>query len=255
MVQVVALGLATHDGKELVRTNVGLIAAGVGVPTELDRFARDVLTSAILIGPDRTVVMLRAWASGEPVRYTRFTVLSGFGIEGDEQFPVQEGITIQSLPNRQDQLLALGAPEMWVGSPLSAMPYPLGTPHIYGAPAMVVDMAGGPVFSSADDVPLENKPVASGPFGLNDPSFQGLSLACDSPVTSSCAWSNIPIEVQSFMPWARFTPNHIVLFGEGRPHVPQPPVLTDETLARAIDLAHKIVEYGLGNQSRTAFDR
>ena len=247
--------LATHDGRELVRTNVGLIAASVRGPTELERFARDVLTSAVLIGPDRTVALLREWASGEPVRYTRFTVLSGFGIEGHRQFPVEEGVTIQSLPNRQDQLLALGAPEMWVGSPLSAMPYPLGAPDIYGAPAMVVDMAGGPVFYPADDVPFENKPVASGPFGLNDPSFQGLSLACDSPVSSSCAWSNIPIEVQSFAPWARFTANHIVLFGGGLPHVPQSRVLTDETLARAIELAHKIVEHGLGNQSRTALDR
>ena len=249
--------LATQDGKELVCTNIGLIAAGVGGPTELERFARDVLTSAVLIGPDRTVALLCAWARGEPVRYTRFTVLSGFGIEGEQQFPVEEGITIRSLPKRQSQLLAMGAPEMWLVSPDSAMPYPLGAPHIYGAPAMVVDMADGPVFSSAADValPFGHKPVASGPFGMNDASFQGLSLACDSPVTSSCEWSKIPIEVQSFTPWARFSPNHVVLFGEGRPHVPHPPVLTDETLAQAIDLAHKIVENGLGNQSRTALDR
>ena len=247
--------VAARDGKELVHTNVGLIAAGVGVPTELERFARDVLTSAVLVGPDRTVALLRAWAGGEPIRYIRYTVLSGFGIEGDRQFPVEEGVTIQPLPNRQNQLLALGAPEMWVGSPLSATPYPLGAPHIYGAPAMVVEMAGGPVFSTAGHIPFENKPVASGPFGLNDPSFQGLSLACDSPVSSSCAWSNIPIEVQSFVPWARFTANHIVLFGGGLPHVPQSPTLTDETLERAIELAHKIVEHGLGNNTRTALDR
>ena len=110
-----------------MRTNISLIAAGVGFATELDDFAKDVLSAAVLIGPDRTITLMRSWANGEPIRYTRFTVLSGIRIEGDqEQFPVEEGLTIQSLPKSQDQLLALGAPEMWAGSPLSVMPPSLG---------------------------------------------------------------------------------------------------------------------------------
>ena len=248
--------MTSLNGKELVRTNIGLVAAGAGGPTELDRFARQVLTSAILIGSTRTVTLLREWANGEPVRYTRFTVLSGFRIEGDQrQFPIEDGLTIQALPSSQDQLLALGAPEMWVGSPISFSPLPLGGPQIYGSPAMVMEMARGPVFSQAQEVPLENKPVASGPFGLNDESFHALALTCDAPVLSSCAWSRIPVDVQSFVPWARFTPNHVVLYDGGDAMFAPSATLTHEALARAIDLCHKIVEHGLGNKARTALAR
>ena len=248
--------VASVDGRELVRTNVSQIAASVGVPTELDGFAKDVLSAAVLIGPDRTVALLRSWANGEPIRYTRFTVLSGLRIEGDEQqFPVDEGFTIQSLPNNQGRLLALGAPEMWVGSRVSMMASPLGGPEIYGAPAMVMEMVVGPVFSPADDVWADSKYVASGAFGFNDPSLQGLTLACDSPVSPSCAWSRFAADVQSFVPWARMTPNGVVLFGGGGRHSAAAPVLTHETLAQAIDLAHSIMGHGLGQRTRTALDR
>ena len=252
----------TRDGDELVRTNIGIIAAGVGVPTTLDNFAEHVLTSAVLIGPDRTIACLRAWANGEPVTYTRFIVLSGLRIEGDPQrFHVEEGFTIQSLPRNQGELLALDAPEMWVGSPMSMMPSPLGGPEIYGAPAIVVDMTHGPVFSQAEGMSLKNKTVASGPLGrlyssgVHAPLFTGLSLACDSPVSPSCAWSRFPIEVQSFVPWARSTPNQVVLYGGGIGFSPPSLTLTSKTLARAIDLAHKVVEHGLGNKTRTALAR
>lgn len=91
--------VAWSDGKELVRSNISLIVAGVGYPTELDDFAKDVLSATALIGPDRTIALLRSWTDGEPISYTRFTVLSGLRIEGDdEQFPVEEGLTIRSLP-------------------------------------------------------------------------------------------------------------------------------------------------------------
>ena len=248
--------VAWVDGKELVRTNISLIAAGVGFATELDDFAKDVLSAAVLIGPDRTITLMRSWANGEPIRYTRFTVLSGIRIEGDqEQFPVEEGLTIQSLPKSQDQLLALGAPEMWAGSPLSVMPPSLGGPDIYGAPAMIMEISGGPVFSPADDISRDNRSVASGVFGFNDPSLQGLTLACDAPVSPSCGWSMFAADVQSFVPWARSTPNGVVLYGgNGRNFAPSS-VLTHEGLAQAIDLAHAIVEHGLGNKTRTALDR
>lgn len=251
----------TRDGEEFVRTNIGLIAASVGVPTTLDSFAEHVLTSAVLIGPNRTVALLRGWANGKPVTYTRFIVLSGLRIEGDQQrFHVEEGFTIQSLPSNQGELLALDAPEMWVGSPISMMP-PLGPPEIYGAPAMVFEMTHGPVFSPAESSPLENKSVASGPLarldslGVHAPPFAGLSLACDSPVSPSCAWSRIDRDVQSFVPWARSTPNQVVLYGDGLGFPPQPSALTVETLDRAIDLAGTVVEHGLGNKTRTALAR
>ena len=248
--------VAWADGKELVRRNVSMIAAGVGYPTELDDFAKDVLSAAVLIGPDRTIALLRSWADGEPIRYTRYTVLSGIRIEGDgEQFPVEEGLTIRSLPKRQDQLLALGAPEMWAGSPLSVMPPSLGGPDIYGAPAMVAEMSSGPVFSPADGTSRENGSVASGVFGFNDPSLQGLTLACDSPVAPSCGWSMIAADVQSFVPWARATPNGVVLFGGGGKNFAPTSGLTLESLAQAIDLARVIVEHGLGHKTRTALDR
>ena len=248
--------LAWADGKELVRSNISLIAAGVGYPTVLDDFAKEVLSAAVLIGPDRTIALLRSWTNGVPIRYTRFTVLSGIRIEGDqERFPVEEGLTIRSLPKSQDRLLALGAPEMWAGSPLSVMPPSLGGPDIYGAPAMVMEMSSGPVFSSEDGISRDNGSVASGVFGFNDPSFQGLTLACDSPVSPSCGWSMFASEVQSFVPWARSTPNGVVLFGgDGRNFAPSS-VLTRESLAQAIDLAHSIVEHGLGHKTRTALDR
>ena len=244
------------DGKERVRTNISLIAASVGIPTELDDFARDVLSAAVLIGPDRTIELLRSWSNGEPIRYTRFTVLSGIRIEGDqEQFPVEEGLTIRSLPTSQDRLLALGAPEMWAGSPLSVMPPSLGGPDIYGTPTMVMEMSSGPVFSPADGIRPDNRSVATGVFGFNDPSLQGLTLACDSPVSPLCGWSMFAADVQSFVPWARFTPNGVVLFGgDGRNFAPSS-VLTRESLAQAIDLAHSIVEHGLGHKTRTALDR
>ncbi|MCY4515488.1 MAG: HEPN domain-containing protein [Candidatus Tectomicrobia bacterium] len=248
--------ITSLDGKELVHTKIGLVAAGFGGPTELDRFARQVLTSAVLIGPARTVKLLREWANGEPVRYTRFTVLSGFRIEGDQpKFPVEDGLTIQSLPSSQDQLLALGAPEMWVGSPIPFSPLPLGGPQIYGSPAMVTEMALGPLFSQAQEVPLENKSVASGPFGLNDPSFHALSLACNSPVSPSCGWSRIPVDVQSFVPWARFAPNRVVLSGGDHTIFAPSPTLTHDSLGEAIELCHKLVEHGLGNNARTALAR
>lgn len=247
--------MTTRDEKEFVRTNIGLIAAGGGAPTELDRFASDVLTSAVLIGPYRTVALVRAWAEGESVRYTRFTVLSGFRIENDQQqFLVDEGLRIQSLPRNQNELLALGAPEMWVGSPLSMVP-PLGGPKLYGSPAMVVEMEHGPVFVADDQQWPESRPVAAGPFGFNDPSLNGLSLACGSAVSPSCAWSRIPVEVQSFVPWARSTPNHVVLYGEGLRRSSQVPILTNETLTQAIHLAAKMVEHGLGNKALTALAR
>ena len=244
------------DGKELVRTNISMIAANVGSPTELEDFAKDVLSAAVLMGPGRTVALLRSWANGEPIRYTRYTVLSGFRMEGDKQrFPVEEGLTIQSLPKSQDQLLALGAPEIWAGSPLSTMSPTLGGPDIYGAPVMVMEMAGGPVFSSADDKSLDNSSVASGAFGFNDPSLQGLTLACDSPVSPTCAWSRFAADVQSFVPWVRSTPNGVVLFGGGGRMFAPAPVLTYETFARAIDLARSIFAHGLGHKTRTALDR
>ena len=248
--------VASVDGKEHVRTNISMIVANVGFPTELEGFAKDVLSAAVLIGPDRTVALLRSWANGEHIRYTRYTVLSGFRIEGDEQqFPVEEGLTIQSLPKSQDQLLALGAPEIWAGSPLSTMPPTLGGPDIYGAPVMVMEMTGGPVFSSADDMSPDNRTVASGAFGFNDASLQGLTLACDSPVSPSCAWSRFAADVQSFVPWARSTPNGVVLFGGGGRKFAPAPMLTHETFARAIDLAHSIFAHGLGHKTRTALDR
>ncbi len=248
--------VAWADGKELVRTNVSVIAAGVGYSTELYDFAKDVLSATVLIGPDRTVALLRSWADGQPIRYTRFTVLSGIRIEGDdEQFRVEEGLTIRPLPKSQDRLLSLGAPEMWAGSPLSVMPPTLGGPDIYGAPAMVVEMSSGPVFSQADGMSRDNGSVASGVFGFNDPSLQGLTLACDSPVAPSCGWSMIAADVQSFVPRARAIPNGVVLFGgDGRNFAPSS-VLTRESLVQAIDLAHSIVEHGLGHKTRTALDR
>ena len=252
----------TRDGEEFVRTNIGLIAASVGVPTTLDSFAEHVLTSAVLIGPDNTVALLRSWANGEPVTYTRFIVLSGLRIEGDQQpFHVEEGLTIQSLPLNQGELLALDAPEMWVGSPMSMMSSPLGGPKIYGAPVMVFEMTHGPVFSPTDGLPLENKPVASGPLarlgslGVHAPPFAGLSLACDSPVSPLCAWSKIARDVQSFVPWARSTPNQVVLYGDGIGFPPQPSALTVKALGRAIDLAGMVAEHGLGNKTRTALAR
>ena len=251
----------TRDGEEFVRTNISLIAARVEVPTTLDTFAEHVLTSAVLIGSDRTVALLRGWANGEPVTYTRFIVLSGLRIEGEQQrFHVEEGFTVQSLPSNQRELLALDAPEMWVGSPISMMP-PLGGPEIYGAPAMVFEMTQGPVFSTDEDPPLENKPVASGPLaqldslGLHAPPFAGLSLACDSPVSPSCAWSRIARDVQSFVPWARSIPNHVVLYGGNLGFHPQSPTLTAEVLGRAIDLAGMVAEHGLGSKTRTALAR
>ena len=189
-------------------------------------------------------------------------MLSGLRIEADRQrFHVEEGFTIQSLPSNQRELLALDAPEMWVGSPISMMPSPLGGPEVYGAPAMVFEMTHGPVFSPAKGPPLENKLVASGPLarldsmGVHAPPFAGLSLACDSPVSPSCAWSRIANDVQSFVPWARSTPNQVVLYGDGFGFSPQSSVLTDETLAQAIDLARQVVEKGLGNKTRTALAR
>ena len=183
-------------------------------------------------------------------------MLSGFRIEGDEQrFPVEEGLTIQSLPKSQGKLHSLNAPEMWVGSPLSISPSPLGGPDIYGAPAMVMQMTGGPVFFPADKMSSDNRTVASGAFGFNDPSLQGLTLACNSPVKPSCAWSCFAADVQSFVPWARSTPNGVVLFGGGERNAAQVPVLTHETLVRAIDFAHSIFAYGLGHKTRTALDR
>ena len=248
--------VATHDEKELLRTNIGLIARGVGGPTELDSFASDVLTSAVLIGPDRTVGLLRAWAEGEPVRYTQFAVLSGFRIETDQQpFRVEEGLSIQSLPKEQNQLLALGAPEMWVGSSLSMIGLPLGGPEIYGAPAMVMQMEHGPVFSAKDTPWPEGRPIARGQFGLNDSSLNGLSLACGSAVSPSCAWSRIPVEVQSFVPWTRLNPNNVVLYGGGLRHFPQVPILTNKTLTHAIHLAEQMAQHGLGNKASTALAR
>ena len=253
--------IVTHDGNELVRTNIGLIAAGAGSPTTLGRFAEHVLTSAVLIGPDHTVALLRAWANGGPVTYTRFIVLSGLRIEGDEQrFDLDEGFTIQSLPKNQNQLLALDAPEMWVGSPMS-MAFPLGGPEIYGAPAIVIEMTHGPVFSQAEEADLENRAVASGPLarlyslGIDAPLFAGLALACDSPVSPSCAWSRFRTNVQSFVPWSRLTANQVVLYGSGTGFAPRSPILTDETLAQAIRLAHKVYDYGLGDKTRTALAR
>lgn len=248
--------LASVDGRELVRTNISLIAAGVRFPTELDRFAKDVLSAAVLIGPERTVALLRSWVNGEPIVYTSFTVLSGFRIEEDQQqFPVEGGLTIQSLPKSQDQLLALGAPEIWAGSPLSTIPPSFSGPDIYGAPAMVMEMASGSVFSSAGEIWPDNKSVASGVFGFNDPSLQGLTLACDSPVSPLCGWSRFAPDVQSFVPWARFTPNGVVLYpGGGRSFAP-PAVLTHESLTQAIELAHSISVHGLGHKTRTALDR
>ena len=254
--------LDPRDGDDLVRTNIGLIAAGVGVPTTLETFAEHVLTSAVLIGPDSTVALLRAWANGEPVTYTRFIVLSGLRIEGDQQrFPVEEGFTIQSLPTNQAELLALDAPEMWVGSPMSMMPSPLGGPEIYGAPAMVIEMTHGPVFSEGGETSLESTAVASGPLsrlyslGVQAPPFAGLSLACDSPVSPVCAWSRFAMDVQSFTPWVRSTANHVSLYGGGLSFSPSSPTLTEDTLTRATDLAHKVVEHGLGNNTRTALAR
>lgn len=251
----------TRDGDEFVQTNIGLIAAGVGSPTTLGRFAEHVLTAAVLIGSDRTVTLLRAWANGEPVTYTRFVVLSGLRIEGDEQkFGLDEGFKIQSLPNDQGQLLALHAPEMWVGSPMS-MAFPLGGPEIYGAPAMVIEMTQGPVFSQAEEITPESKTVASGPLGrlyslgTDAPLLAGLSLACNSPVSPSCAWSKFSTDVQSFVPWSRSIPNQVVLYGGRTGFSPRSPVLTDEALDQAIRLAGKVNEYGLGDKTRTALAR
>ena len=250
------------DGDELVRTNIGLIAAGVGGPTPLASLAESVLTSAVLIGSDRTVARLRAWANGEPVTYTKFIVLSGLRIEGDQQrFHVEEGFTIHSLPTNQADLLALDAPEMWVGSPMSLIPSPPGGPYIYGAPAMIVEMTLGPVFSKSKEMSLENRTAASGPLGQLDslgvhaPPFAGLSLACNSLVSPSCAWNRFPQEVQSFAPWARLTANHTVLYHGDLSLTPPSSKLTCESLARSIDIAQRVVDHGLGNKSRTALAR
>lgn len=248
--------VACADGKELVRSNISLIVASVGYPIELRDFAKVVLSAAVLIGPDRTIALLRSWIDGEPIRYTRFTVLSGIRIEGNqEQFQVEGGLTIQSLPTSQDRLLALGAPEMWAGSPLSVMPFSLGGPDIYGSPAMVEEMFSGPVFSPAEGDARGNGSVASGVFGFNDLSFQGLTLACNSPVSPSCGWSMFDSDVQSFVSWVRSTANGVVLYGGHGKNFVCSSVLTRESLAQAIDLAHSIFKHGLGHKTRTALDR
>ena len=250
-----------HNGDEYVGSNLGLIVAGVGTPTTLDRFTESVLTSAVLIGSDHTVSLLKSWVANEPIRYTRYTVLNGIQIEDDRnEFPIEEGFSIARLPKGQKELLDLQTPEMWVGTPMSMMGPPLGAPQIYGAPAIVVEMTCGPVFNRGDD-DLSYTPVAQGPcarlgaMGLESPLFAGLSLACGSAVSPSCAWSNIDEALQSFLPWARLTPNHIVLYGSGGAFPAQPPTLTDATLTHSIKLAGKIAEYGLGDKTRTALAR
>jgi len=243
------------NGDEFVLTHLDYIVGGVGMyGTPFHRFAKQVLTSAVLVGPDKTVSILRAWVDGEPIRFTRFTALSGLTMEKDREFSLG-GLTIRRLPAGQRGLHDLGAPDAWVGSPLSMMGIPLGGPRIFSAPAVVVKRTAGPVFADSKDMAEPGfKTVDSFIVGPDESLMAGLSLASDSAVAPTCAWSQFPVDVYSFVPLARFIGNQAVLYGSAHSGMGEK-ALTDEIFAKALHLAGKIVAHGIGTNTRRALAR
>ncbi len=90
------------------RLGTGLVSLMGGAleyaePT-VDEFARTLVRAGLILGPQRTVEILRGWVNDEPYRYRRMMLLTG--VQCEEPLSLEEGVRIMQLPTNPAEVLA-----------------------------------------------------------------------------------------------------------------------------------------------------
>lgn len=194
------LGQFYDSDADQVGCGASYVVTGVGGPLALDRFAKDMVLAATVLGPHRTVAYLDEWACGVPMRATHVMVLRGLRIEKDT-LHVSEGVRLRRTPDNVGDLIRdFGPPSTMVspGADFAATLGPSGATRMLNGLALCADVIHEPVFC-IPDAPMGGLPVRKTETELDLRAVvDGLSLACNNAVAVACGWRRIETELHAF---------------------------------------------------------
>ena len=168
------------------------VISGLVEDVTFDRLVADMVTSAAILGPDRVVSAVLAWADGEPGKYVRTWVLRG--VELPEPLGLRDkGIRFEKLPDRSDN--------QYYGDD---SPF-LSISELLNQPVLRFDVTVDPMFYTpwADENALDrmtrvrNKAVVAPALQDLDLNrlLDALSLVCRSSVQAIYEWNDYDDEM------------------------------------------------------------
>ena len=115
---------------------------------DLDRFAKDMVLAAGILGPNRIIHHLGAWARGTPIQATHIVVFRGLKME-QESLPLSEGVRLVRMSNNVRGLIRNFGPPATMVSPGMDMATALGSfgpdLNLLNATALCMDALHRPV--------------------------------------------------------------------------------------------------------------
>ena len=188
------------DSDGIIGSNLVTIVTGTKVETSVEQFARDLVRSAALSGPSRSVALLRGWLAGRPIHYERFVALRGFAFFPENgQLAIVPGVNLVRLPVEFEDLRRvvpedlLGPMDVLGGGGASLSP----GQQLRGRPALRVCAKAEPVFYDPGS-PVAWPDFAHRSLHVSEDFVSAFALACDSPVEQTFAWEHFDPDVQSF---------------------------------------------------------
>lgn len=189
--EMLAKAMAPYvDDRNRVGSGITLEIGGGPVPSEIADYSRGLVASAALFGVSRTSEAMLGWITGEPVRYTRVTVLRGIELEAPQE--LCEGVWFERLPNRGEELAKLVSEELM--ERIDSNPGEIDLPN---STVLCCDATAGPAFHhprKADASSGRARVTVEPAFPAGDWPLllQALSLACDSRVRPTYWWTRVP---------------------------------------------------------------
>jgi hypothetical protein len=177
---------AFADDEGRVVTGAVFVTGGGPSPPGINGFSRGLVASAALFGLARTVEAMLGWIDGEPVHFTRMVALSGITV--DDPLELYRGVRFMRLPHRSEDL-AKYVPGGLVDMINTA---PWGV-ELLNTTVLCYERTVSPVFQGLRDG-LDLSPAVSGaaPAETEWPLLRrALSLACDSRVHETYAWTRV----------------------------------------------------------------
>lgn len=155
---------------------------------ELERFAKDMIYVAAILGEVQAAQMIVDWADDAPIEFQRFYVLTGISVEG--AVALADGVRIEKLPNSTNEIYRRIP---WVIGPDRASDF-------LGRTMIVIDCQSGFDLSKWETNDMGQVWFESS-AGMDhfdiDWFCDSLSLSCDNHVSWTKAW-------RDFGPWTVF---------------------------------------------------
>ena len=165
---------------------------GGDLAPKIDKFGRNLVGAAAVLGPERVLTLVFGWIEGEPLRYNKKAMLTGLSIK--KSISLVEGVSISELPKSSTELYKLLPPASQWQIPFQ------GTG---GCTLLSIDCEASPAFFKPTDNlegsnNLQHK-MANGnlPNLTIDNLCEAFSLACNNSVDWKYIWSDFQ-ELQKF---------------------------------------------------------